>query len=369
MRLSLRRLVTLLTACTVLLAASALAATQCVVCEKNLGERFFWVTSPVLTERQPVCLACAKLETACFVCRIPVKAHSFKLEDGRRFCDRHARSLILDQREADGIFTDAKREMFRLLRGSGEMPNLNVSMKLVDGKVMTGLAKQLGLGHDQFTTVGLTRTRKDGAECFHTVFLLNGQTRSGLLAAGAHEYAHAWMNENVPPDRKLDPDAVEGFCELMAYKVMSDLREETEKQIILKNAYTRGQIDTFVQAEDEHHFHRIVHWVKSGVGERIKSSRTTTGLDLKRQDQPRLPSWPQAVPTPVPDTLQLKGISGRPGRWLALINNETLRAGESARVRVAATNVLVRCLAITEQSAMIELVATGERRTLSLPPR
>jgi Zn-dependent peptidase ImmA (M78 family) len=45
-----------------------------------------------------------------------------------------------------------------------------------------------------------------------------------MASVAAHEYAHAWMHENIPPTRKLDPNAVEGFCELVATKWRSNVR-------------------------------------------------------------------------------------------------------------------------------------------------
>lgn len=345
---------------------SLLAASQCAVCQEKLGSQFFWMKSPALVERQPVCVECAKLKASCAICQIPVKPGAFKLEDGRTYCPSHARDIVLARREAEEIFTETKREVIRILRGCGTLPNLNVRLGFVDQQQMNALAKEVRRGREDFTTVGLTRTFRDGDEFSHTVYLLNGQTRAGLMAAGAHEYTHTWLNENVPLERKLDANTVEGFCELVAYKVVSDLQHQAEKQIILSNAYTRGQIDAFIEAEDANRFYQIVQWMKSGVGDRMKSVATGNALELQKPNRNLSPFWPKAAPTPVPDTLQLKGVSGGPGRWMALINNQTFGAGEMARVRVGTSNVLVRCLAITEKAAMIELAHSGERKTLEL---
>ncbi len=246
------------------------------------------------------------------------------------------------------------------------LPHLNITLRLVDQKEMTRLAAELHSGRNASSTVGLTSSRQEGQGFVHSICLLSGLSRAGFIAAGAHEYTHAWMNENVPPERKLDANTVEGFCELMAYKVMSNLHEEGEKQLILQNAYTRGQIDTFIEAEDTHHFQQVVQWVKSGLGERIQTSPRGKDLALKKAERASARGWPVAVPTPVPDTLQLKGVSGRLGRWIVLINNETLRVGETVRVRVGVSNVLVRCVSATANSAEIELLPSRERRMLPL---
>jgi sRNA-binding protein len=71
-----------------------------------------------------------------------------------------------------------------------------------------------------------------------------------------------------------------------------------------------------------------------------------------------------AAPTSVPDTLVLKGISGTKGHAFVLINDQTLAVGESAKVRVGKTNVLVRCLEIRDNSARIQILDSREERVL-----
>ncbi|HSU57385.1 MAG TPA: hypothetical protein VLT36_25305, partial [Candidatus Dormibacteraeota bacterium] len=77
--------------------------------------------------------------------------------------------------------------------------------------------------------------------------------------------------------------------------------------------------------------------------------------------------WYGASHERAPDTLILKGISSAQGRPLALINNQTMAPGESARVRVGTTNVLVQCMTIRQQSVRLRLVDSGEELELSLP--
>ena len=56
------------------------------------------------------------------------------------------------------------------------------------------------------------------------------------------------------------------------------------------------------------------------------------------------------LPTAVPNRLTLKGISGAPGHRFALINDRTLEKNEEGKVRVGKTNVVVRCLDISDHS-------------------
>jgi len=64
--------------------------------------------------------------------------------------------------------------------------------------------------------------------------------------------------------------------------------------------------------------------------------------------------------------LQLKGISGRKTRPLAIVNNETMAAGETAMVKLWDGQVKVRCEAIRAKSVVIKLVDSGETLELEL---
>lgn len=75
---------------------------------------------------------------------------------------------------------------------------------------------------------------------------------------------------------------------------------------------------------------------------------------------------PALVPTPVPDDLMLKGISGTPNRRFALVNNQTLATGDRAKVRVGTTNVLVHCLEIRDTSVLLTLDGENQPRELTL---
>ena len=87
-------------------------------------------------------------------------------------------------------------------------------------------------------------------------------------------------------DRDLNHDTVEGFCELVAYKLMAARREEVEKKVILANAYTRGQVNAFVQAESSSHFLRIVDWIKTGVDASIGEGEGGSSIVERRPDPP-----------------------------------------------------------------------------------
>lgn len=65
----------------------------------------------------------------------------------------------------------------------------------------------------------------------------------------------------------------------------------------------------------------------------------------------------------VPSTeLQLKGLSGLRGHRLAMINNHTFEVGEEGDVVTSSGRVRVRCLAIRDDSVLIQV--NGEPRIL-----
>ena len=73
------------------------------------------------------------------------------------------------------------------------------------------------------------------------------------------------------------------------------------------------------------------------------------------------------APPPNYTELKLKGISGSAGHRFALINNQTLAEGETARVRLGSGEVKLRCLEIKEKTAVFTIVGKDARLELDLP--
>ena len=343
-------------------AAGAEPPRKCVVCGDTITGKFFWIESPSLAERQAVCLACQDLPARCAVCRLPVRANVRKLDDGRLLCERDGPVGIFQPAEAQGVFLETKRELMAMLAGVGVLPDKNITVSLVNATELTRLHKGKSADPKEFGLQGLTHTTiRDKTQFQHHIYLLNGLPRARLAAVCAHEYGHTWINENVATRRRLEGDTIEGFCELVAYKLMAQRREEVEMKLILANTYTHGQIHALVQAEKHHQFARVIDWMKNGVDDSIFKTNTTRLLALNQNDPPEL-NWHQAPPTPVPDRLMLKGISGPISRRLALINDRTLAKNEQGRVRVGQTHLIVRCLDITDCSVVI-LVQGAVKKT------
>src|SRR5207247_4473095 len=141
----------------------------------------------------------------------------------------------------------------------------------------------------------------------------------------------AWVENSGPADSKprVDQDAIEGFCELVAYLYVTAQHDEAQMGVIRSNAYTRGQFALFLEAEHSFGFNEIVEWLKYGVDLRltgadlgrvrkVEVSGPTDGETQKRRigetaQSPIRPFADSAVarvapPAPAPETLALKGI-------------------------------------------------------------
>jgi thioredoxin-related protein len=93
------------------------------------------------------------------------------------------------------------------------------------------------------------------------------------------------------------------------------------------------------------------------TGRKIPTARDTTPPPVAREaEQPRRPATWNPPPAPVAihyGPLALKSISGTRDRRMVLINNATMMAGETAKVRAEDREVVVRCREIREDSVMI----------------
>jgi hypothetical protein len=96
----------------------------------------------------------------------------------------------------------------------------------------------------------------------------------------------------------------------------------------------------------------------------------TEGIDPFFPKSERL--WARTDVTPVVskpkatgmDCLTLKGLSGTPSSPLAMVNGRTMARGEDAEIVTDCGRLLVHCVDITTNSAIIEV--SGERRELRL---
>jgi len=348
-----------------------LRADPCWVCGVD-ALQIVIMTDEVTQEKRWVCASCAKLKTWCALCGLPAKDKITELPDGRVFCHRDTTKVVIDKEAAEAICIEARNQIDQLFIRFSEFPRTNVTIEIVDRRRMEQLIQTPGFDRQCPSVNGYVRSRViQGGKWRHPVSIMNGVTRGHLLAVSAHEYAHTWVRENVPVDRNLDRETEEGFCELVGYRVAEALGETEELKVIKENRYTDGQFELFLDAENTYGFYAVMEWMKWGTDHRLLEESPDRVRHLTRKTGPAAvvaPDPPRVVvgPTPVPDKLTLIGIVGSGSQRLALINDCSLKVGESGKARYGATNTVVRCMEIRTNSVIVEVGIERRREELLL---
>jgi hypothetical protein len=323
-----------------------------------------------------VCHDCGLLETHCFACGLPVAANYTTLPDGRILCERDNQEAVHSEDEARLTCERVRDELNRSCSRFMTFPADNVAVSIVDKYHLENLFKAAGYEHC-VSIFGATQSRPlPGNRYVHSISLLSDLRKSRLMVVCAHEIGHTWLNQNLKQERKMviASETVEGFCEMLAYKLMESHEEKYEMENIKASDYTKGQIAVLLDAEEHYGFNAVLEWMKSGEDARLDANN----LERIRALQPgsttpapvaALLSVPVAMPPPAPESLVLKGISGSAQRRFALINDGTFEAMEKGKVRVGKTNVTVRCLEIRGNSVVVQLEGSNEKKELFLRPQ
>jgi hypothetical protein len=346
---------------------------RCEICQGPFVESIYLAEDPVRQIKRHICLACTKSKVICSACGLAANPKTLrKLEDGRVLCEWDVKGAVLTESEAHQIFHEVKRDVQRMLAYWPPLPDGNITAYLVSRDDFIKEFRRKPSVDDPEKLLGLTRsTTRDGTNYDHRIYLLSGLLKPQFMATCAHEYVHTWVNEHADRARTLHKDSEEGFCELMAWKYVAAKNDRAELNRILDNNYTRGQIHALIAAEQRYQFYRVIDWIHRGEDSWLDADKLERLLALKAaagSDAPIEPLWQlSAVPTPVPDKLVLRNLSGASNRRLALVNNQTLAKGEEARVRVGPSNVTVRCLEIRERSVVLRVDGQPQPLELFLP--
>jgi hypothetical protein len=252
-----------------------------------------------------------------------------------------------------------------------------VETQVIDRVTLQALFRTPGHDFACPNVLGYFEPRTNHGVVTHRISLMLGLPRADFKSVIAHEFSHAWAYDNVPASRKesLGQDAQEGFCELVAYLLMGSERETEEQKSIMRNRYTRGQIDLFVEAERRFGFNDVLDWMRYGVDPELlpddlaRIRRVEMHASTPAATNTTQPTWsPKSASSLVgPDRLTLKGITFGGGKPLAIINDHTFSVNELASVRLGSTNVAIRCLAIGKDRVRILIVPTGREQDLALP--
>jgi hypothetical protein len=258
------------------------------------------------------------------------------------------------------------------------MPGDDISLSIVDRFRLEDLFNAPGNESTCVSVYGATATHTLPNHKFvHTVNILSNLPKDRLMAVCAHEYTHTWMGENVSRERQssLDKNTLEAFCELVAYVYMDSRNEQTEIAHIKRNNYTRGQILVLIEAYNKYGFDTVMEWIKNGEDTKLDLANLDRIRVLKDGVTTPAPAVAALVyapapiaPAPAPSTLMLKSISGTQQHRFAMINNTTFEAMERGKVRLGQTNVTVRCLEIHNDSVLIQIDGSDEKKQLFLRP-
>ncbi|HEY4417175.1 MAG TPA: protein DA1 [Verrucomicrobiae bacterium] len=349
----------------------------CAVCGKQIQGQIYIMTDEVTGQKELVCGDCIKLPL-CTICGLPIKpGEELQLPDGRYFCARDAKTIVVKTDEAEQVCAGVKDGLDRLFSRFTSFPN-NVDVTAIDHIDAYTIFQSESPGllgcTEPVTTNGLRR---------YKISLMTGLPLVELKETCAHEYSHTWVGENVPAERhqRLAGDAEEGFCEMIGYLYMDSLHEEAEKKRVLANAYTRGQIDLFIAAEQKYGFDDILDWMRYGTTAKLEAGHLDAIRDVKMpaekasvaavdtgggqsaaSGRPLLVTSVSTAPT----TFKLQGImwGGSPS---AIINGHTFFVNDVGPVRLSGTNVTIRCMTIQKNFVRIREVASGQEQQLGLP--
>jgi hypothetical protein len=344
----------------------------CAVCQEYAEH---YIRLDVYTEQGEI-LVCPKCYflPKCTSCGTPVNDTGTRLPDRRYLCARDKAIALSTQYDCEGAFRETKRDVMAILAGSGSLPDKGIRIKMSNLNNLTSLiltggkseTSPIGDGHSKGMIMGLTASRLVGNDDWeHSIYILDHLSPARFTAVAAHEYAHAWINENVRKGRALNAISIEGFCEWIAYKVMKSRNETIEREIILDNQYTKGQVYAFIRADNSYRSYDVIKWIKDGKDDWVDFDAPNRILTLDQGPSSSLLSL-VSVKTPVPSTLTLRGISGTPKRRFALINDKTLQPNEKGTVRLADTNVVVQCLSISSNSVVIQVLGDDKPTVLYL---
>jgi hypothetical protein len=348
------------------------ALDTCAVCGQPIRDTVYLSTDKVTHEKKLLCGDCIH-RPACAICGLPVKENDLRLPDGRYLCARDAQTAVVRVADAERVCVRVKDDLDRLFSRFTSFPD-NVDVTVIDRIDVDAMFSPEGNDFESPNLLGCVRPETVDGKTRYKMRLMSGLPLAELKSTCAHEYAHTWVHENVSKERKagLARDAEEGFCELVAYRLMDAQREEGQKKFILQNRYTRGQIDVFIEAEKRYGFDQVLDWMKYGELAQLEADRVDKLRDVKLPVAKSAAGVPtiygrtnKPVPLPAPAVLKLDGIMWG-SRPVAIINGCSFFTNDQNPVKVGGTNAMIRCLSIQQTSARVRNEDSGQELELRL---
>jgi hypothetical protein len=354
----------------------------CAICGQQIKGTIFLVTDKITEEKMEVCLECAKLPSCC-ICGLPVKDDGVALPDGRHLCARDKRTAVLTADESKRIANEVQNRVEKMFARFTAFPT-NVDVSVLDRIDVDQMFQPGGTDFESPTLFGCIKAETDGNLKRYSMRLMTGLPLAELQATTAHEFSHVWVSENVSPNRRmsLSHDAEEGFCELVAYLLMDSQSEEAQKKFILKNLYTHGQAQLFIEGNGMYGFDQILDWMQYGDTSELEPGRLDKIKDVvmprpapiadsrpivnsdrvaRHTPKPSQPKGPMAAPAP--ETVRIEGLF-----WgkspSAIINGHTVFPNDQFKVTIGGKALHLHCLEIRKNSVLIENIETGKKEEL-----
>lgn len=341
----------------------------CAICGQEIHGTVYFVTDKVTGQQVEICSNCIQLPR-CFICGLPVK-DGIQLPDGRWLCARDAKTAVLDVDAVRNIFSDVHDDLDRQFARFTSFPT-NVDVSVIDRVDVDSMFQMTGNAFESPDVLGVTEPIETNGVKRYEIKLLTGQPVEQLREVCAHELSHAWVGENVPAERhaRLDRDAEEGFCEMMGYLLVDSDGDEEERKRVLANAYTRGQVQLFLAAEQQYGFDAILDWMQYGVDGRLEEGHLDEIGDVKMPISNAAAVYTaapvQPKPPTAPATIQLQGILWGP-MPSAIINGRSFFTGDEYDVHVGQSKVTIRCINIGKNAVQILNEDSGKQQELTLP--
>ncbi len=350
----------------------------CVACQKEIRGTIYIGDDAVARTKFTVCGECMKTADRCHLCGRPVGKELTRLPDGRTICQRDTGAVVLDDREAVRICEQVKKDLDRQFSRFLTIPEDNVTIQLMDRVRLQEIYLVIGNDFACPDTRGCTETKTNDGRRVFEISILSGHPREELMTTCVHEYAHTWVIENVPRARlsRIGKDAVEGFCELLAFLFAEAQGLEAAKAEILANHYTRGQIHLFIAAHRQYGFQDIVDWMKFGDDPLLLREDLSRVRRLEDRPKSKITAAEPASasrtavtarpPPTLPEKLVLQGIIWSKTRPMATINGRNFDPKQESVIQLREGTITVRCLEIRPTSVLLQTNNSSENLVLEM---
>jgi hypothetical protein len=337
------------------------APPACNVCAKPVSGKYFTHVANGVTNN--ICGVCEQLPNRCSLCGLPVLDLARKTDDGRFFCRADATNVVLAADEATRLFAQARTELAALSEGTLTLRSPEVAVQL--SNVDYWNPKSGGDATNSMHRLGFALSRPIGGGFAHNVVLMSGQLRRTTFSTCAHEFGHLWLNENLKPARKLDPDTREALCELFGFKLAVRLGDTNEVARIKANPYTKGAILAAVEFEAREGLPGVVKWVRDGTDDKLPAA-TGAAPTAGNAVAAAAPEPPRELrPPPPPATkLELRSLLRTSKRTVAVINGERFERGSELSMLIDGKRHVVRMEEAQDNAVVVTV--DGVRQTLRL---